>query len=59
MTSDGSNFYNIKSWVSSRNIAGRRYERDLGTKTLDLKLEAYDALFSLWKPQLGLAYNVL
>ena len=36
MTSDGSNFYSTKSWVSSRNIIGRRFERVLGTKTLDL-----------------------
>ena len=27
MTSDGSNFYNTGSWVSSRNNTSRRYER--------------------------------
>ena len=42
-----SNFYNIGSYISSRNIAGRRFERALGTKTLNLQLEAQDALFSL------------
>ena len=36
MTSDASNFYSTRSWVSSRNIAGRRIKRVLGTKTLDL-----------------------
>ena len=47
MTRDGSNFANTGSRNSSRNIAGRRLERGLGTKTLDLQLEAQDALFSL------------
>ena len=41
------NFYNPGYWDSSRNIASRRLWRGLGTKTLDLQLEAQDALFSL------------
>ena len=47
MTSDGNNFYNIGYRNSTRNIADRIPERGLGTKTLDLQLEAQDALFSL------------
>ena len=39
MTSDDNNLYNTKSWVSSKNNTGRRFEKDLGTKTLDLQLE--------------------
>ena len=34
------NFYNTRSWVSSKNIASRRLEKALGTETLYLQLEA-------------------
>ena len=39
MTSDNNNLYNTGYWVSSKNNIGRRFERDLGTKTLDLQLK--------------------
>ena len=57
-----SNFYNIGSWDFSRNNTGRRYKRAFGYKTLDLqKRHKMHSNLSkkLWKPFLGLAYNVL
>ena len=38
MTSDDNNLYNTGSKVYLKNNIGRRFERDLGTKTLDLQL---------------------
>ena len=46
MTREGSNFYNIKFWDSSRNNTDRRHERVFGYKTLNTK-EAQEALKSL------------
>ena len=46
MTSDGNNFYSTGSWVSSKLIAGKRFKRVFGTKTLDLQYLAQDTLFS-------------
>ena len=60
MSSDGNNFYNIEFWVSSKSIVGKGFERALGTKTLDLQLEAQDALFSLFiKRVLGFPLNTM
>ena len=62
MTREGSNFYNIGSWDSSRNNTGRRHKRAFGYKTLDVqKRHKMYSNFSkkLSKPHLGLAYNVL
>ena len=60
MSSDGSNFYSIEFWVSSKSIVCRGFKRALDTETLDLQLEAQDALFSLfWKHVLGFLLNTM
>ena len=46
MTREGSNFYNIGSWDSSRNNTGRRYERAFWVQNPKYK---EGTLFSLWK----------
>ena len=37
MTSDGRNFYNTGSWVFSKNITDKRFERVFDTETLNLQ----------------------